>query len=83
MSEQFQFCFKCKRSFKDISRKFPECFNEVSMVFQESLTGVSWKIEGFLGRTGCFKEVSRDFKKSLKGVTFDVSRAFQRSQNNV
>ena len=43
--------FKAFRgSFKSVSMRFQECFNEVSRVFQGSFKGVSRKFKG------CFKE---------------------------
>ena len=44
-----------QESFTGVSRKFQECFKEVSRVFQESFTGVSRKFKC------CFKEVSMVF----------------------
>ena len=46
-------------SFKEVSRKFQECFKKVSMVFRKSLKGVSRKIKGCLNKvsfgSGCKK----------------------------
>ena len=66
-------------SFRDISRKFQECFKIVSRVFQESFRDVSRKIEGCLMLKGVFsgfqeylKEIQEEFQGSF---TFHIVSA--------
>ena len=73
-------------SFKEVSRKFQECFKKVS-IFQESLKGVSWKIggyfkgvfSGFKGYFRCFKGVSMKFQ----GFSMKVFEVLQGSFRGV
>ena len=42
---KFQGCFKCSKSLHFVLSKFPGCFKEISMVFQECFKGDSRKFQ--------------------------------------